>query len=212
VAAVLLNWFPGQESGNALADVLLGIVEPGGRLPTTWPVAMEDVPVLDTQPVDGLLDYPEGLHIGYRAWLRAGTEPAFPFGHGLGYTKWAYLDAEPVGIGAVSGDAAAVRVRLRNLGQRPGREVVQLYLARPDSTMERPLLWLAGFAAVEAAPGAEVETVVPIDLWALRHWDETAGKWAIEPGRFEVRIGRSVGDLRLASAIDIKDPGDTDRT
>lgn len=88
VAAVLLTWFGGQEYGNALADVLTGAQEPGGRLPTTWPVAMADVPVLDVTPVDGEVSYDEGVHIGYRAWLRAGTEPAYPFGHGLGYTSW----------------------------------------------------------------------------------------------------------------------------
>lgn len=199
-AAILLTWFPGQEAGNALADMLLGLVEPGGRLPTTWPAAMEDVPVLDTQPVDGRLEYTEGLDIGYRAWLRAETAPAFPFGHGGGYTTWTYLDVEPESAGG----SPAVRVRLRNSGTRPGREVVQLYLARPDSSIERPLLWLGGFAAVEAGPGQTVEIVVPLDRWALRHWDETAGDWAVEPGRFEVRVGRSVGDLRLATAIDVE--------
>jgi beta-glucosidase len=200
VAAILLTWFPGQEAGNALADILLGRVEPGGRLPTTWPATMADVPVLDTQPVDGRLEYAEGLHVGYRAWLRAETAPAFPFGHGGGYTTWTYLDAEP----EPAGGSPAVRVSLRNSGARHGREVVQLYLARPDSSLERPLLWLGGFAAAEAGPGQTVEVVVPVDRWALRHWDEPAGGWAVEPGRFEVRVGRSVGDLRLATVIDVE--------
>jgi beta-glucosidase len=198
VAALLLTWFPGQEAGNALADMLLGRVEPGGRLPTTWPAAMEDVPVLDTKPVNGVLRYEEGLHIGYRAWLRAGTEPAYSFGHGLGYTSWAYLDAESAADGS-----SVVRVRLKNTGPRPGRELVQLYLARPDSAIERPLLWLGGYAWVSAGPGQEVEIDIPVDRWALRHWDEETDAWAVEPGRFEVRIGRSVGDLRLASTLDV---------
>lgn len=200
VAAILLTWFPGQEAGNALADMLLGKVEPGGRLPTTWPATMADVPVLDTRPVDGRLEYTEGLEIGYRAWLRAETAPAFPFGHGGGYTTWTYLDAEP----QMAGSSPAIWVSLRNSGARPGREVVQLYLARPDSSVERPLLWLGGFAAVETSPGQTVEVVVPVDGWALRHWDEPAGDWAVEPGRFEVRVGRSVGDLRLATVIDVE--------
>ena len=146
-AAILLTWFPGQEAGHALADMLFGRVEPGGRLPTTWPATIEDVPVLDTQPVDGRLAYGEGLEIGYRAWLRAETAPAFPFGHGHGYTTWTYLDVEP----AAADGSLGVRVRLHNSGARPGREVVQLYLARPDSSIDRPLLWLGGYAAVEAA-------------------------------------------------------------
>jgi beta-glucosidase len=203
VGAVLLTWFPGQEAGNALADILLGRVEPGGRLPTTWPATMEDVPILDTQPVNGRLHYAEGLHIGYRAWLRAETAPAWPFGHGHGYTSWTYLDVAP----AMDGDGPAVEVRIHNSGSRAGREVVQLYLARPDSSIERPLLWLGGFIAVEAGPGQTVVATVPIDRWALRHWDEAAGAWAVEPGRFEVRVGRSVGDLRLATYVEVEGQG-----
>ncbi|MFD3802933.1 glycoside hydrolase family 3 C-terminal domain-containing protein [Streptomyces sp. NPDC058619] len=86
--AVLLTWFPGQEAGRALADVLLGRAEPGGRLPTTWPATLADAPVRTTRPTRGVLPYEEGLHIGHRAWLRAGTAPAYWFGHGLGYTTW----------------------------------------------------------------------------------------------------------------------------
>jgi beta-glucosidase len=144
--------------------------------------------------------------------------PAFPFGHGGGYTTWTYLDVEPAaeaahghgghgsgGHGAGSpASGAAVTVRLRNSGPRSGREVVQLYLARPDSAVERPLLWLGGFASVEAAAGQTVEVVVPVDTWALRHWNEAAADWAVEAGRFEVRVGRSVGDLRLATVIEVE--------
>ena len=199
VAAILLTWFPGQEAGNALADLLLGKVEPGGRLPTTWPAATDDVPILDTQPVDGWLHYSEGLNIGYRAWLRSTAQPAFVFGHGLGYTTWEYVAAEATTLDG----GPAVRVRIRNTGRRPGREVVQLYLSRPGSSIDRPVRWLAGYAAATAEPGREVEVVVPVDRWALRHWDETAGDWAVEPGGFEVWIGRSVADLRLSVAIEI---------
>jgi beta-glucosidase len=198
VSAILLTWFPGQEAGNALADMLLGKVEPGGRMPTTWPAELEDVPVLDTKPLDGWLHYSEGLQMGYRAWLLAEVAPAFPFGHGHGYTSWTYVDAEPASVNGFP----AVTVHVQNSGRRPGREVIQLYLARPDSSVERPLLWLGGYATIEAEAGQTAEVIVPVDVWALRHWDETAGEWAIEPGRFEVRIGRSLGDLRLAAAID----------
>ena len=198
VAALLVTWFPGQESGNALADMLLGRVEPGGRLPTTWPSVMADVPVLNTKPVEGVLHYSEGLHIGYRAWLKAGTQPAYPFGHGLGYTTWEYLAASPVELDG----GPAIRARLRNAGSRAGREIVQLYLSRPASSIERPARWLAGWASVEAGSGEEVEATIAIDRWALRHWDVEATDWAVEPGRFEVHIGRSVADTRLTSQIE----------
>ncbi len=211
VAALLLTWFPGQEAGNALADIITGKVEPGGRMPTTWPAEQEDVPVIDTRPVNGMLRYEEGLNIGYRAWLRTEVAPAFAFGHGLGYTRWTYLDAEPATAHVDPADdsgsiaPAAVTVRVRNSGPRRGKEVVQLYLAGPDSEVERPLLWLAGWAQVEADPGEEVEVAVPVDRWAVRHWDEAAAGWAIEPGTYDVRIGRSVGDLRLATFLDVQD-------
>jgi beta-glucosidase len=197
-AAILLTWFPGQEAGNALADLLLGVSEPGGRLPTTWPARTEDVPVLDTRPHHGVLRYAEGLHIGYRAWLKAGTEPAFPFGHGLGYTEWRYVSAEAAQVDG----GPAVRVRLQNVGPRRGREVVQLYLSRPGSAVERPVRWLGGYAVVEAAPGEETEVAVTVDRWALRHWDVGGGDWVVEPGRFDVGVGRSVADIRLTTSIE----------
>ena len=190
VAAVLICWFGGQELGNALADVLLGLAEPGGRLPTTWPAREEEVPVLSTRPGDGVLEYAEGIHVGYRAWLRAGRDPAYPFGHGLGYTRWEYESLQVAG-----GEA---RVRVRNTGARRGREVVQAYLSRPGSAVERPVRWLAGFAVVEADPGEAVEAAVRLEPRAFEHWDEG---WRREPGAFELAVGRSVSDLRLRAEV-----------
>ncbi|MCL2552299.1 MAG: glycoside hydrolase family 3 C-terminal domain-containing protein, partial [Actinomycetia bacterium] len=133
VAAVLLAWFPGQEAGAALADVLLGVREPGGRLPTTWPARLADAPVSRVTPQNGQLVYEEGLFIGYRAWDRVPAVPAYPFGHGLGYTTWAYesLTLEPGSL--QDGTLAQAVVKLRNTGARHGREVVQLYL-RPEAS------------------------------------------------------------------------------
>jgi beta-glucosidase len=198
VPAILLSWFPGQEFGNALADVLLGRVEPGGRLPTTWGARQEDVPVLGTQPVDGVLAYREGLHVGYRAWLRAGREPAYPFGHGLGYTSWEYESLSLPDTVSPGEEVVAV-VRVRNSGARRGREVVQVYLSREDSSVERPALWLAGFSPVEADPGETVELQVAIAARAFEHWQE--GGWRLEPGDFTVQAGRSVLDLPLSGRI-----------
>lgn len=150
--AVLLAWFPGQEGGGGLADVLFGHAEPGGRLPTTWPAVLADAPVTRTRPDGGRLDYDEGLHLGHRGWLRHHRTPAYWFGHGLGYTTWRYeeLTVPPV---TRAGDGLTVRVRVRNTGARAGREVVQVYLARPASALDRPARWLAGYTAVRARPG-----------------------------------------------------------
>ncbi|MGX1804271.1 beta-glucosidase [Nocardia sp. NPDC055321] len=193
VAAVLLTWFPGQEFGAALADVLTGAVEPGGRLPTTWPRTLADVPVVDTKPAaDNTLPYTEGIHIGYRAWLKSGVAPAYPFGHGLGYTTWALSDL------AVTGRTATVTVR--NTGDRPGRQVVQAYLSRPGSAVDRPVRWFAAFTAVTVGPGESVTATVDVPARAFEHWTDSG--WTVEPGAFTLHLGTSVDDLPLTAEID----------
>jgi beta-glucosidase len=153
--------------------VLLGALEPGGRLPTTWPASEDGLP--STRPQDGTLHYSEGTTIGYR---RPGT-PLFPFGHGHGYTVWEYLGIERTENG--------VRVRVVNSGTRRGREVIQVYTDKPE-------LRLAGFAAVDADPGEQVDVEVAVSERALSRWD---GGWVVEPG--ELSAGRSVTDLRVST-------------
>ncbi len=199
VQAVLLTWFGGQEYGRALADVLTGAAEPGGRLPTSWPATEADVPVLDVSPVDGVLRYDEGIDIGYRAWLRAGTEPAYPFGFGLGYTSFDYLsmsvDRHPSGS---ADELATVTVQLRNTGPRDGREVAQVYLSRPGSAVHRPVRWLAGFASVEVPAGQTVPVPIALPRRAFEHWQSG---WALEPGSFTVQAGPNVADLPLRAEL-----------
>ena len=196
-AAVLLSWFGGQEYGDALADVLLGDVEPGGRLPMTWPASEEGLP--STQPADGVLTYHEGLFIGYRGYDRDGREPLFPFGHGTGYTTWAYesitLDQAPAGASGI-----AVCVQVQNTGSRRGREVVQVYASRPDSAVERPPKWLAGFAPVDADPGEAVTVGVLIPDRAFQHW--TAQGWSTEPGPFVLAAGPTSATLPLTARVE----------
>ncbi|MER7763537.1 glycoside hydrolase family 3 C-terminal domain-containing protein [Streptomyces sp. NPDC097619] len=194
--ALLLGWFPGQEAGDALADVLFGAVEPAGRLPTTWPAELATAPVTAVRPHEGRLEYTEGLHLGHRGWLRSGREPAYWFGHGLGYTTWEYEHAE-VPAEVPAGAGFTVRVRVRNTGTRSGREVVQVYLARPGSAVERPVRRFAGYAAVRAAPGADALAEVAVPARVLRHWDPGTGRWDTEPGPCRVLVGRSAGDPRL---------------
>ncbi|MEU3371437.1 glycoside hydrolase family 3 C-terminal domain-containing protein [Streptomyces sp. NPDC006660] len=195
VAAVLLSWFPGQEGGAALADVLLGHAEPGGRLPTTWPVSLARAPVTQVCPADGQLPYEEGLFIGYRAYDRAGVAPAYPFGHGLGYTTWEYESLEVT--------PAHATVRVRNTGERAGRETVQIYLAPLDDAVERPRRWLAGFAPVEAGPGATVRVEIPLRGRAFEIWDEERGRFRFVPGPYEVRACHSLGDTRLSATLEV---------
>lgn len=200
VSAILVSWFPGQEFGRALADVLLGAREPGGRLPTTWAACENDVPVLRTQPHEGRLIYTEGLHIGYRAWARANTPPAYPFGHGLGYTTWEYRSIH-VAQQIHHNQPTTVRVRIANTGERTGREVVQVYLQRPASVIERPALWLAGFTSATVAPGEEVEVEVELVPRVFQHWHPETREWETEDGTVRVLAGRSARDLRLRAEL-----------
>jgi beta-glucosidase len=204
VAAVLLCWFPGQEFGNALADVLLGLCEPGGRLPTTWPVD-ERAPLPSVRPDQGVLPYTEGLHVGYRRFARDGVEPRYWFGHGLGYTTWELADVE---CPAPPDPAAGLRVRVtaRNTGRRPGREVLLLYLGRsdrPDGATDRPVRWLAGYAAVTADPGAEVRVEIPVPARALAVWDPAAHGWVVEPGWYRVSVARSAGEEGVGGELEL---------
>ncbi|MFI9758029.1 beta-glucosidase [Streptomyces sp. NPDC051963] len=194
VAAVLLSWFPGQEGGTALADVLTGAHEPGGRLPTTWG-SLADAPVTQVVPADGELPYTEGVFIGYRAWDKEGRTPSYPFGHGLGYTDWTYESVEVEG--------ATVRVRVRNSGERVGREVVQVYLVPSEPDAERPTRVLAGFASVGAAPGESVEVTVELPRRAFEIWDEMTTAWSFVKGSYEIQVGRSITDRRLTATINV---------
>jgi len=199
VPAILLTWFPGQEFGTVLADVLLGAVEPGGRLPVTWPTTEDGLP--STTPIDGVLSYDEDLHIGYRWYDREGRRPRFPFGGGQGYTTWDYLSATVDPEHPATG-AATVSVQVRNSGHRHGKEVVQVYASRPGSSVERSVRWLAGWAVVEAGPGQDVTAEVAIAPRAFEHWDVAAHNWAREPGTFKLECGHSSADLPLGLFVE----------
>ena len=200
VAAILLAWFPGQEMGNALGDVLTGSQEPGGRLPTTWPLDEEGLPT--GIPADGQLPYTEGLFIGYRAYDRDGRKSRYPFGHGLGYTDWAVESVE-VPTTVQAGGGLTARVVARNTGGRPGRTVVQVYAGRLGEGVERPVRWLVGFAVVEAAPGAEVVAEVTVPARLLEYWNVDTAAWSPEPGSFLIQAGLSSAELPVSAAVEV---------
>ncbi|WP_024288865.1 beta-glucosidase [Cellulomonas sp. KRMCY2] len=196
---VIWTWFPGQEGGHALADVLLGVTEPAGRLPWTLPATEADVPVPGAVPgIDDRVDYHEGLHVGYRSWDLLGRTPAAPFGHGLGWTTWEYdaltcWDTADGGLG--------LEVELRNTGPRAGHEVVQAYLEGPADGPERPVRWLAGFAVARAEPGDPATARIDVPVRALQVWDVAAHGWTLPAGPYRLRVGRSVRDLRLEQEV-----------
>ena len=201
VAAIIQVWFPGQAFAEALADVLAGVAEPGGRLPISMPRAEADSPVLHATPQSGDLAYAEGLLVGYRGYDRRETEPLFGFGHGLGYTDWTY---ESLGSGSESVSAGAdlsVVVGVRNSGRRAGREVVQVYLEAQDDDPRRPLRVLAAFGTVDGEPGTQTDVRLTVPARAFARYDEHRREWVWKPGTYTLRAGRSSRDLRLKAEV-----------
>jgi beta-glucosidase len=201
--ALLLVWYGGQELASALAEVLLGGAEPGGRLPMTFPAQPQDTPVLDPAPhrtVAGEWHYREGLFIGYRHYDRYDLEPAYCFGHGLGYTRFSYeeLDVELNDCGDVE-----VAVRVRNRGLRPGKEVVQVYVGSEDPG--RPRRELKAFGRIDLDAGAEGQLKFTLSERAFSRWDTEAGRLALIPGRHEIAVGSSSRDLRLRDGVTFAD-------
>jgi beta-glucosidase len=190
VDAVLVVGLPGQEGGHAVAAALVGDLEPSGRLVTTWPVADEATPAWSVTPTDGVLEYTEGLFVGYRGHAAGrAPAPAFWFGHGLGYGSWEYASAEVRG----PSEAPVVAVTVRNTGTRPSREVVQVYL-RPAED-DQPVR-LVGWAAVEVDAGASAVVDVACDARMWRRWDTAATAWARLSGSGELLVARGLGDVR----------------
>jgi beta-glucosidase len=197
VPAVVQLWYPGQEGGNALADVLTGAVNPGGRLPTTFPHRLSDVPAMLNYPGerDQVL-YGEGLFIGYRAFDRTGVSPRFPFGHGLSYTTFSYSAA------TVAGDGSSVSVDVTNTGDVAGDEVVQLYVRDVESTLTRPDKELKGFVRLRGlAPGETRTATFALDDRTFAFWDPAEHDWVVEPGEFELLVGSSSADLRSRATV-----------
>jgi beta-glucosidase len=201
VGAVLQVWFPGQAFGESLADSLLGVVEPGGRLPVSVPRAEADSPVLHAKPEAGELTYAEGLLVGYRGYDRSGSAPHFGFGHGLGYTEWSYESLDPASESVAAGEDLSVVVTVANSGQRAGREVVQLYLGGPDDDPSRPVRILAAFSSVQAEPGERVEVRLTVSARSFARYDESLSRWVAHPGTYTLHAGRSSRDLRLDTQV-----------
>ncbi|HWB73368.1 MAG TPA: glycoside hydrolase family 3 C-terminal domain-containing protein [Nannocystaceae bacterium] len=199
-AAVLMAWYPGQQGGFAIADILFGDAEPSGRLPASFPVAEADLPEFDN--VSESVEY--GYLHGYR-WLDANaTAPAFPFGFGLAYTTFAYdaitLDAESIDA---SGTITAT-IDVSNTGMRSGIATVQLYVAMPASSFMRAPKDLRGFAQIELAAGESSTVAIPIAAADLAVWDTDAGAWTVEPGAYEIQIGADAATLPLSAGFTIE--------
>ncbi|MEO7912065.1 MAG: glycoside hydrolase family 3 C-terminal domain-containing protein [Roseiflexaceae bacterium] len=192
VAGVLQAWYPGQECGNAIADVVFGTVNPSGKLPQTFPARLEDNPTFINYPGEnGRVRYGEGIFVGYRYYEKKRVAPLFPFGFGLSYTSFGYTNLRLSTDTIAPGDRLTVSVDVSNTGQRAGQEIVQLYVRDVAARVARPEKELKGFAKVALAPGETKTVALTLDQAALAFWDDNKHAWVAEAGVFEALIGSS---------------------
>lgn len=188
VPAVLQAWYPGQECGNAIADVLLGAAEPGGRLPQTWPVRLEDTVAhgspLHYPGVDGHVVYDEGVFIGYRHYQHQAIAPLFPFGHGLSYTQFDYGALRLSSTDLQPGGELLVEMDVRNVGSRAGQTVVQLYVSASSASLPRPAQELKGFAKLHLAAGDTGTARFRLGMRAFAFYDVARAAWVAEAGGY----------------------------
>ena len=206
VPAVLEAWYPGEEDGNAVADVLLGKVNPSGKLPLSFPRSVEDTLASNAEQypgVNGVAHYSEGLDVGYRAYAAHDIPPLFPFGFGLSYTQFAFSGLK---VSRQPGSAnATVSFEVQNTGKVAGAEVAQLYLGFPEITEgNEPPLELKGFQKVMLNPGEEKTVELKLDPHDFSYWSEKAHDWQVAKGEFEVMVGDSSANTPLKGNLTIR--------
>ncbi len=201
VPSILMAWYPGMEGGTALAEILLGEVNPSGKLPLTFPLSDAQLYPLGHNAQSIVYD----LYPDYRFFDREGLDPRFPFGHGLSYTNFAYRSLKLSKVAVGEHETVAVTVEISNTGSLPGEEVVQLYVGSPGSRVERPVKELKGFARVALEPAETREVTIELDAQSLAHYDAEAGAWEVEKTLYEVLVGSSSRDIRLRSTFEVVD-------
>lgn len=190
----------GQAGAGAMLDVLTGKVNPSGKLAETWVNAYADTPAKDNFAGPGrMVQYREGLYVGYRYYQTAGVPVAFPFGYGLSYTSFAYSNLQAASNG--------VTLTVTNTGKRAGAEIVQLYVAKPGAEAFRPAQELKGFAKVQLQPGESKTVTIPLDDKAFRYWNTRTDSWEVEGGSYELRVGASSADIRLTAVVEVAGTG-----
>ncbi len=203
VPALVEGWLGGQASGGAIADVLLGQVNPSGKLAETFPVRLADTPAYLSFPDDGAgrALFGEGLFTGYRWYDARQIEPLFPFGHGLSYTTFAYSDLTVAQHTDPDGRAVTVSLRVRNTGPRAGQEVVQLYVREQQPRLTRPDKELKAFTKVALEPGTETEVHFQLGMRDFALYDPRVAAWTVAGGGFDLLVGASSRDIRLQASV-----------
>jgi beta-glucosidase len=223
--AILLAWQGGQEGGNAVADILMGVANPSGRLPMTFPVKVSDHAShanfpLEGKPIDFIgsmlgdgekpedeqianedyTNYEEGIYVGYRHFDKAGLPVAYPFGYGLSYTDFELSDLKVT----AENDSISLVVTVRNIGEVAGKEVIQVYAAKPETNIDRPAQELKAFHKTKSLEPGESETLgLSFPVSDLRYWDETSSGWSLEKGSYTIKVGFSSRDIKLSETIEI---------
>ncbi|MDE3188208.1 MAG: glycoside hydrolase family 3 C-terminal domain-containing protein, partial [Acidobacteriota bacterium] len=224
VPALLHNWYPGQEGGTAVAEVLFGRHNPEGKLPVSFDRTWEDnpsfkyyypIPGADTKlevhefghptRIDTIphLKYEDKLMVGYRYWTTTGKHPLYPFGYGLSYTTFGFSKLVAPAT-AKSGSTVTVSFNVTNTGKVAGAEVAQVYVSDPSATVQRPERELKGFKKVSLNPGEIKNITVELDARAFSYWDETTHGWKIDPGKFVVRVGDSSENTPLQADVTLR--------
>jgi beta-glucosidase len=202
VPALFEAWYPGQEGGTALAQLLFGEFNPSGRLPISIERRWEDNAAHDSYyPRDGekKVEYTEGIFVGYRHFDKSGVKPLFPFGYGLSYTTFAYknLTVSP----AAGSENATVAFDVTNTGTRAGADVAQVYVGDKHASVPRPVKELKGFARIEVNPGETRHVEVTLDRRAFSYYDVKNHKWTVAPGDFDIYVARSAAEIALTGKL-----------
>lgn len=213
VDAIVQGWYGGTESGNALADVLTGKVNPSGRMPFTVPFKYEDGPIKTERQYPGIKEegdeywqthYDEGIYVGYRWYEAKEIKPQFAFGHGLSYTTFEYGQAKASKAAMTADGQMTITVNVKNIGDRAGAEIVQLYIADPEASVDRPVKELKGFEKIYLNPGESKKVTFTVDAEDLSFYSNENNCWTAEKGEFEAHIGSSSDDIRTVAAFELK--------
>ena len=201
--ALVYGCLGGQAGAGALVEVLTGAQNPCGKLAETWARSYADTPARENFGGDGpTVEYREGLYVGYRYYDTAGVPTAFPFGYGLSYTSFAYSD--------LKADETGVTLTVTNTGSCAGAEVVQLYVAKPDAKVFRPVKELKGFTKVQLEAGESKTVTIALDDKAFRYWNVATDRWEVEGGSYQLLVGASSADIRLTAAVTVAGTGAPD--
>jgi beta-glucosidase len=198
--ALVEAWMGGEAGPDAVARIILGEAAPSGRLPVTFPAALEDSPAHRFYPGGASVTYGEGLRVGYRHFDSGAEPPLFPFGFGLTYTRFKYAQLQAPESARV-GESVSVSFSLRNVGERTGKETAQLYIRPRGPSVERPVKELKGFCKVALEPLEQKFVRMDLDARAFAFYDPTSGKWIAEPGAYDLLIGGSAADIELQATV-----------